>query len=41
LALSTAVILAFWDGGSDMLVQKGLLGLVINAGLVTTLLLTD
>jgi hypothetical protein len=27
---SSAVIVLFWDGGTKMLVQKGILGLVIN-----------
>ncbi len=31
---SAVVILLFWDGGSGMLVQKGLLGLLINLGIV-------
>ena len=27
---SSVLILLFWDGGGDMLVQKGILGLLIN-----------
>lgn len=37
---SSAVILVFWDGGTEMLVQKGLLGLLINLGLIGAVLLT-
>jgi hypothetical protein len=37
-ALSTAVILLFWDGGLQMLVQKGLIGLLINVGILVALL---
>ena len=29
--ISTAVLTVVWDGGTDMLVQKGVLGVVINA----------
>lgn len=30
---STAVIVIFWDGGTDMIVQKGLVGVLINLGI--------
>lgn len=32
--ISSVIILLFWDGGMQMLVQKGLIGLVINIGLI-------
>lgn len=32
--LSTVVIVALWDGNFDLLVEKGLLGVLINLGLV-------
>ena len=31
---STAVILVFWQGGLEMAVQKGILGVVINLAIV-------
>ena len=37
-AFSSAVILLFWDGSSEMLVQKGLLGLLINLAVLIVLL---
>ena len=35
---SAAIILLFWDGGLRMLVQKGLIGLLINIVLLVALL---
>jgi hypothetical protein len=35
--LSAVTILLFWDGSMQMLVEKGLLGLAINIGLVVLL----
>ncbi len=32
--LSTVTIIEFWDGKPQMLVQKGLLGVIINIGLI-------
>lgn len=32
--ISTAAILLFWDGSLQMVVQKGLIGLLINAALL-------
>jgi hypothetical protein len=32
-AFSGLMILLFWDGGSEMIVQKGLLGFLIDMGL--------
>ncbi|MBN2469621.1 MAG: hypothetical protein JXN59_02760 [Anaerolineae bacterium] len=37
-AFSTVVILLFWDGGMDHIVEKGLLGLLINVALLVALL---
>jgi hypothetical protein len=37
--LSALVILVFWDGSSEMLVQKGLLGFLINLGILGVMLL--
>jgi len=31
---SSLVLVLFWDGNTDMLVQKGLVGLLINLGLI-------
>lgn len=39
-AFSGAVILIFWDGNTQMLVQKGLLGLLINLGILAAMLST-
>lgn len=39
-ALSTVSIVAFWDGGSANIVQKGLLGLLVNIGLIVGVLLS-
>lgn len=36
--LSTVVLVAMWDGKPDLLVEKGLLGVLINVGLVAYLL---
>lgn len=36
---SAIVILAFWDGSTTMLVQKGALGLLINLGIIGALTL--
>ena len=38
-AFSTVVVVLFWDGGTQMLVEKGLLGFLINAALLVWLLL--
>lgn len=35
---SSAVIILFWDGNGEMLVQKGLLGLLINLAILIVLL---
>jgi hypothetical protein len=35
---STAIILLFWDGNTQMMVQKGLLGLLINIAILVALL---
>jgi hypothetical protein len=40
-ALSAATILLFWDGGLQMIVQKGLLGFLIDAFLLIALLVFD
>lgn len=39
-ALSTLAILVFWDGGSSSIVQKGLVGVLINLGLIVGVLLS-
>ena len=31
---SAVVILVFWDGGTDLLVQRGLIGLLIDVGIL-------
>lgn len=36
---SSATILLFWDGGTDMLVQKGFIGLLINVLILAGLFL--
>jgi len=38
-AFSAAIILLFWDGGLQMIVEKGLLGLLINLALLASLLI--
>ena len=35
--LSTAIIILFWDGNTSMLVQKGLIGVLINVGVMLAL----
>lgn len=35
---SSAIILLFWDGGGEMLVQKGILGFLINLVILAMLL---
>lgn len=35
---SSAVIILFWDGSTEMLVQKGMLGFLINLVILTALL---
>jgi hypothetical protein len=35
---STAIILLFWDGGLQMLVEKGLIGFLIDVALLVALL---
>jgi hypothetical protein len=37
-AFSAALILLFWDGGVQMIVEKGLVGLLINLALLVALL---
>lgn len=37
-AFSALIILLFWDGGLSMLVQKGLVGFLINVALLVALL---
>ena len=37
--ISAISILVFWDGGFDLLVQKGLLGLLISLGVLAGILL--
>jgi hypothetical protein len=37
-ALSTLLILLFWNGGPELWMEKGLLGVVVNVGLVVALL---
>ncbi len=34
---STVIIVLFWDGNTSMLVQKGLIGLLINLGVLVAL----
>jgi hypothetical protein len=34
---SAAVILLFWDGSTEMLIQKGILGLLINLAILLIL----
>ena len=36
---SAAIILVLWDGGRQLIVQKGLLGLLIDLGILTALVL--
>jgi hypothetical protein len=40
-AFSAAIILLFWDGSLQMIVEKGLLGFLINAALLIALLVFD
>jgi hypothetical protein len=35
--LSSVTLLLFWDGSTDLIVQKGLLGLVINGAILIAL----
>ena len=35
--LSTAIIVLFWDGNTSMLIQKGLIGVLINLGVLLAL----
>lgn len=35
--ISTATILAFWDGKLDMLVEKGVLGFLISVGILVAI----
>ncbi len=37
-AFSSAIIILFWDGNRQLLVQKGLIGLVINVAILVALL---
>jgi hypothetical protein len=36
--LSTTTVVLFWDGSSDLIVQKGLIGLLINVVILVALL---
>jgi hypothetical protein len=38
-AFSAVVILLFWDGGTQMIVEKGLLGFLINLAILVSLLI--
>lgn len=40
-AFSAAIILVFWDGGLQMIVEKGLAGFLINVALLVALLIFD
>ncbi|MGD2207148.1 MAG: hypothetical protein PVH17_10240 [Anaerolineae bacterium] len=40
-AFSAVIILLFWDGGLQMIVEKGLIGFLINAALLVALLVFD
>lgn len=40
-AFSALVILVFWDGGLQMIVEKGLAGFLINVAILVALLLFD
>ena len=40
-ALSAVTILLFWDGGLQMIVEKGILGLLINVAILVILLVFD
>lgn len=35
--LSSAAVILFWEGGTEMAMQKGLIGLLINAALMIAL----
>ena len=37
--LSSVLVLLYWDGGPEMIVQKGLVGLLINVGIIVLMLL--
>lgn len=36
--VSAAIILSFWDGGTELLVEKGLVGFLINLGIILSVL---
>jgi hypothetical protein len=36
---SSALVLLYWDGSLERIVQKGLIALLINAGIIAALLL--
>jgi hypothetical protein len=36
---STAMVVLYWDGSFEMIVQKGLIALLINAGILVAVLL--
>jgi hypothetical protein len=40
-AFSSVIVVLFWDGGLEMLVEKGLLGFVISVALLISLLVFD
>lgn len=37
---STAMVVLYWDGSFEMIVEKGLIALLINAGIIVAVLLT-
>ncbi|MGD1995148.1 MAG: hypothetical protein PVH62_00090 [Anaerolineae bacterium] len=37
-ALSTAIVILFWDGSVNLVVQKGLIGLLINVAILVVVL---
>lgn len=38
--LSSATLLLFWDGGTDLLIEKGLIGVVINIGILAAVVVS-
>lgn len=41
VVLSSSILILFWDGSTQMLVQKGLIGLLINIAILIAILLSD
>jgi hypothetical protein len=37
---STAMVVLYWDGSFEMIVEKGLIALLINAGIIVAVLVT-